>query len=41
MKELFIERVKNNINTITKTTFSVKDFLENDEAYFLKNTNRP
>ena len=41
MKELFIERVKNNTNRITKTTFSIRDFLENDEEYFLKNTNRP
>jgi hypothetical protein len=41
MKESFIEKVKNNKNPITKVTFSVKEFLENDEEYFLKNTNRP
>jgi hypothetical protein len=41
MKESFIEKVKNNPNPVTKTTFSVKEFLENDEDYFLKNTNRP
>ena len=40
MKELFIERVKNNPNALTKTTFSVREFLEKDENYFLKNTNR-
>jgi hypothetical protein len=41
MKESFIEKVKNNKNSITKVTFPVKEFLENDEDYFLKNTNRP
>jgi hypothetical protein len=41
MKESFIEKVKNNLNPITKVTFPVKEFLENDEEYFLKNTNRP
>lgn len=41
MKESFIEKVKNNPNPITKVTFPVKEFLENDEEYFLKNTNRP
>jgi len=41
MKESFIEKVKNNPNPITKTIFSVKEFLETDEEYFLKNTNRP
>jgi hypothetical protein len=40
-KPSFIEKVKNNPNPITKATFSVKEFLENDEEYFLKNTNRP
>jgi hypothetical protein len=40
-KESIIEKIKNNPNPITKTTFSVKEFLENDEEYFLKNTNRP
>jgi hypothetical protein len=40
MKESFIEKVKNNPNPVTKTTFPVKEFLENDEEYFLKNTNR-
>jgi hypothetical protein len=41
MKESFIEKVKNNPNPITKVTFPVKEFLETDEEYFLKNTNRP
>jgi hypothetical protein len=40
-KETFIEKIKNNPNPITKLTFPVKEFLENDEDYFLKNTNRP
>jgi len=40
-KETFIEKIKNNSNIITKTTFPVKEFLENNEEYFLKNTNRP
>jgi hypothetical protein len=40
-KESFINKVKNNPNPITKVTFPVKEFLENDEEYFLKNTNRP
>lgn len=40
MKESFINKVKNNKNPITKVTFPVKEFLENDEDYFLKNTNR-
>lgn len=39
-KESFINKVKNNPNPITKVTFPVKEFLENDEEYFLKNTNR-
>jgi hypothetical protein len=39
-KESFINKVKNNPNPITKITFPVKEFLENDEEYFLKNTNR-
>jgi hypothetical protein len=40
-KESFIEKIKNNPNPITKIIFPVKEFLENDEDYFLKNTNRP
>jgi len=40
-KESFVNKVKTNPNPITKVTFSVKEFLENDEEYFLKNTNRP
>jgi hypothetical protein len=40
-KEAFIDKVKFNKNPITKITFPVKEFLENDEEYFLKNTNRP
>ena len=40
-RESFIEKIKNNPNPITKITFPVKEFLENDEEYFLKNTNRP
>jgi hypothetical protein len=40
MKESFIEKVKNNLNPITKITFPVKEFLENDEEYFLKNINK-
>jgi hypothetical protein len=40
MKESFIEKVKNNKNSITKVTFPVKEFLENDEDYFLKNINK-
>lgn len=40
IKESFIEKVKTNPNPITKLTFSVKEFLENNEEYFLKNTNR-
>jgi hypothetical protein len=41
VKESFVNKVKNNKNPITKVTFPVKEFLENDEDYFLKNTNRP
>jgi len=41
IKESFINRVKNNPKLVTKVTFPVKEFLENDEIYFLKNTNRP
>jgi len=40
IKESFIEKVKNNPNPVTKVTFPVKEFLENNEDYFLKNTNR-
>jgi hypothetical protein len=35
-----IMKVQNNPNPITITTFSVNEFLSNDENYFLKNTNR-
>lgn len=41
MKESFVNKVKNNPNSISKVTFPVKEFLENNEDYFLKNTNRP
>ena len=41
IKESIVEKIKNNPNPITKMTFSVKEFLENDEEYFLRNTNRP
>lgn len=40
-KKSFINKVKNNPNPISKITFPVKEFLETDEEYFLKNTNRP
>ena len=32
--------IKNNINPTTRISFPVKDFLEKDEDYFLRNTNR-
>ena len=35
-----INKVQNNPNSITITTFSVNEFLSNDENYFLNNTNR-
>lgn len=35
-----INKVQNNPNPITITTFSVNEFLENDENYFLTHTNR-
>ena len=35
-----IQKVQNNSNPITITTFSVIEFLSNDENYFLNNTNR-
>lgn len=35
-----INKVQNNPNPITITTFSVNEFLSNDENYFLNNTNR-
>jgi len=38
--EKIINKVKNNPNPITITTFSVNDFLEKGESYFLNNTNR-
>ena len=34
------EKIKNNINPTTRISFPVKDFLEKDEDYFLRNTNR-
>lgn len=40
VKLSFIDKVKNNPNPVTKITFPVKDFLEKDEDYFLRNTNR-
>ena len=40
LKESFIHKIKNTSNSIIKTTYSVKEFLENDEEYFLKNTNK-
>lgn len=40
MKKSLIDKIKNNPNSITKITFPVKDFLEKDEDYFLRNTNR-
>jgi hypothetical protein len=40
LKESFINKIKNTSNSIIKTTFSVKEFLENNEKYFLKNTNK-
>lgn len=40
LKESFINKIKNTSNSIIKTTFSIKEFLENDEEYFLKNTNK-
>jgi hypothetical protein len=39
-KESFINKIKTTSNSIIKTTFPVKEFLENDEEYFLKNTNK-
>jgi hypothetical protein len=35
-----IQKVQNNPNPITITTFSVNEFLETDENHFLNNTNR-
>ncbi len=35
-----INKVQNNPNPITITTFSVNEFLETDENHFLNNTNR-
>lgn len=35
-----INKVQNNPNPITITTFSVNEFLSNNEYYFLNNTNR-
>lgn len=39
-RESFINKIKNTSNSIIKTTFSIKEFLENNEEYFLKNTNK-
>jgi hypothetical protein len=39
-KESFINKIKTTSNSIIKTTFPVKEFLENDEEYFLKNINK-
>jgi len=39
-KDKMINKVQNNPNPITITTFSVNEFLENDENYFLTHTNR-
>jgi UDP-2,3-diacylglucosamine pyrophosphatase LpxH len=39
-KESFINKIKNTSNSIIKSTFPIKEFLENDEEYFLKNTNK-
>jgi hypothetical protein len=38
--EKMINKVKNNPNLETITTFSVNEFLSNDKNYFLNNTNR-
>lgn len=39
-KESFINKIKTTSNSIIKTTFPVKEFLENNEEYFLKNINK-
>jgi UDP-2,3-diacylglucosamine pyrophosphatase LpxH len=39
-KESFINKIKNTSNSPLKMTFSVEEFLENDEEYFIKNTNK-
>lgn len=39
IKKKLIDKIKKNKGT-SIFTFSIKDFLENDENYFLKNTNR-
>lgn len=39
-KESFINKIKSTSNSIIKTTFPVKEFLENNEDYFLKNINK-
>jgi hypothetical protein len=38
--EKIINKVKNNPNPITITTFSVMDFLKENESYFYSNTNK-
>jgi hypothetical protein len=39
-QQKMIDKVRNNKNPITITTFSAEDFLLNDKDYFLQNTNR-
>lgn len=38
--EKMIQKVQNNTKPVTITTFSVDEFLNNNEEYFLNNTNR-
>lgn len=40
LKKSLINKIKTNINSTSIMSFPVKDLLENDEDYFLKNTNR-
>lgn len=39
-KEKIINRILNNPNKVLKSVFNVKTFLETNEEYFMKNTNR-
>jgi hypothetical protein len=39
-QQKIIDKVRDNKNPVTITTFSVEDFLLNDKDYFLQNTNR-
>jgi hypothetical protein len=39
-RQKMIDKVRNNRNLVTITTFSAEDFLLNDKDYFLQNTNR-